>query len=144
GGVGQDTFNNNTTIGTFRVDGYTATTYLTSVQVFTSTLAIAGAAIVIQAYGGSGLSGAGVIGSQPISGDTGTLQLNCFQTQNVNNVSDKITVAIAAPASSRGEFQDRLAEVFGYALNSAASGGQTIDERYVTCGTFPAYSVRDA
>lgn len=144
GGSSQDTFTNNSTVGQFRVDGYTSANLNRPTQVFTTTNAYASGAVVVSQQNGQGITGAGVIGSQPISGDTGTLELNGFQRSNGNNVPDKFTFQITAPNSARGEFQDRLAELQGYALNGVTKGSETLDDRAVLAGTFVPYSVRDA
>jgi hypothetical protein len=144
GGVDQDTYTDGTTIGNFRVDGYSSSSYGTAAQVFTSTAGAAGATITLSDESNSGITGSGVLGTNPTPGNTATLDLQVFSKENSYNVPDKITVAVSAPNSSRGEFQDRLAELFGYGLNPVASGSETLNEGYVTAGTFPPYSVRDA
>jgi hypothetical protein len=144
GGAGQDTFTDGTTIGNFRLDGYSASSLSATTQVFTTTGAAAGSSVTITPENSSGMSGTGVLGTNPTPGNTATVDLQVFSAENSSNVPDKITIAVSSPNSGRGEFQDRLAEIFGYGLNPGAAGTETINEGYVTAGTFPPYSVRDA
>jgi hypothetical protein len=81
------------------------------------------------------------IGTAPTTGNTATVNLNPFRTNGTNGVPDKITVDVTV--TRLGEFQERLTDLFGYKLNSAASS-ETIDDSYVTAGTFPPYEVTDA
>lgn len=124
--------------GAWVVSAYTSTTYDTSVRVFAATAGSAGATV---AFSGSGMTGTLKIGSSPTSGNTATVNLNPFRTNGTNGVPDKITVDVTV--TRLGEFQERLTDLFGYKLNSAASS-ETIDDSYVTAGTFPPYEVTDA
>lgn len=127
--------------GSWYVELYKASTYASDQKVATSAVGAAGATVVLSAANGSGLTGVGKIGSSPTTTNTGTLNLKTFRTQNTNGVPDKITIDVTATAG--GEFQRRIAEAFSYALNSAASG-ETLDDSYVSAGTFPPYVVTDA
>lgn len=127
--------------GSWYIEGYKASTYASDQKVFTSAVGAAGATVVLSAANGSGLTGSGKIGAAPTTTNTGTLDLKTFRTQNTNGVPDKITIDVTASAG--GEFQRRIAELFGYALNSASSS-ETLDDSYVSAGTFPPYVVTDA
>lgn len=124
--------------GAWVVSAYTSTTYDTSVRVWAAT---AGAAAATVAFSGSGMTGTLKIGTAPTTGNTATVNLNPFRTNGTNGVPDKITVDVTV--TRLGEFQERLTDLFGYKLNSAASS-ETIDDSYVTAGTFPPYEVADA
>lgn len=127
--------------GSWYIEGYKASTYASDQKVFTSAVGATGATVVLSASNGSGLTGVGKIGSSPTTTNTGTLNLKTFRSQNTNGVPDKITIDVTASAG--GEFQRRIAELFGYALNSASSS-ETLDDSYVSAGTFPPYVVTDA
>lgn len=124
--------------GAWVVSAYTSTTYDTSVRVFAATAGAAGATV---AFSGSGMTGTLKIGSAPVTGNTASVNLNPFRTNGTNAVPDKITVDVTV--TRLGEFAERISELFGYRLNSAASG-ETIDDSYLTAGTFPPYEVADA
>lgn len=101
----------------------------------------AGASVGLNAKRGSGLTGTGKLGSAPVVANTATINLNFFTTENSSGVPDKFTTLVSV--TSQGEFQRRVAEL-GYYLNSATSGGETIDDSYVSAGTFFPYEVSDA
>lgn len=125
----------------FCVEFYKASTYGTSEIVGRTDEGAANATVAINERKTSGLGGSFKLGSGPTAGHTGTLNLKVFKTKNTNGVPDKFEVAVTV--TSRGEFQDHIAQSFQYALNSAASGAETIDDSYVSAGTFPAFEVRD-
>jgi hypothetical protein len=129
-------------VGAWIISGYTSSSYDSTTQVFASVAGAAGAIVAIAASNSSGLSGSVKIGSAPTNNNTGSVNLNPFRIANVTNAKpDVFTCQITC--SAVGEFQYELRESFGYALNSAASGSQTLSEDYVIAGSFPPYSVRD-
>jgi hypothetical protein len=99
GGAGQDTFNDGETIGNFRLDGYSSSLLTPATQVFTTTAGAASASIVVSPINSSGLTGTGVLGTNPTPGNTATLDLQVFSAENSHNVPDKITIAVSAPNS---------------------------------------------
>lgn len=125
----------------FIVQLYSSPAYTTSSLVAESDEGAAASSPGLNARRSSRLTGISKLGSAPVAGNTGTYDLHTFRSENTNGRADKFTLAITA--TSRGEFQDRLAETFGYALNSDPSS-PTIDDSYASAGTFPPYEVRDA
>lgn len=121
----------------FVIKFYKSSSYASSSLVAVTEEGAANASVGINYRGNSGLSGTAKIGSSPTAGNTRTLNINTFRTENSNNVPDKWTIAVTV--SSRGEFADGVAKAFRYRLNSVASGSETIDEGYVRAGTYPAY-----
>lgn len=129
---------------TFKIQGFTSSTYSAGTQVFDSTNVAANNNITLSQVNNSGITGTGRVGASPTLNNTGTLNLNVFVTQNSSGVPDKFTVAITAANASRGEIQDLVGELEGYYLNSATLGSQTINEGFVAAGTFPPFEIRDA
>lgn len=128
--------------GAWVITGYSSATYDSAYAVFTSAAGAAGATVVLSASNGSGITGTGKIGSSPTSGNTASINLKFFKTaRSADGKADEITVDVAVTRG--GEFQERLVELFSYGLNSATSG-ETIDDSYVSAGTFPPYEVADA
>lgn len=128
--------------GAWVITGYSSSTYDSAYAVFTSAAGAAGATVVLSASNGSGITGTGEIGSAPTTGNTASINLKFFKTaRSADGKADEVTVDVVVTRG--GEFQERLVELFGYALNSAASG-ETIDDSYVSAGTFPPYEVADA
>lgn len=126
----------------WKIQFFSASTYASSSLVAQTDEGAANAVVGINQYAGKGITGTAKIGSAPAANSTRTLKLQTFRTINLNGVPDKFTVALTV--NTRGEFTDRIAELFRYHLNSAVAGAQTINEGYARAGTFPAYSVRDA
>lgn len=125
----------------FTIKLYKSASYATASLVAITEEGAANGLVGINARNGSGLSGTAKLGSAPDVGDTGYINLKTFRTENTYGRPDKFTVAITR--TSAGEFQDRIGEQHGYAVNSAASGAETISENYAKAATFPAYAVRD-
>lgn len=125
----------------FCVEFYKASSYGTDEIVGKTAEGAANATVAINERKTSGLGGTFKLGSAPAALGTGTLNLKVFKTKNTNGVTDKFEHAVTV--TSRGEFQDGIAKSFSYALNSAASGAETLDDSYVSAGTFPAFEVRD-
>lgn len=124
------------------IKGYSASTYASDKQIFVSDAGAAAATVNITAVNGSGISGYGKIGTAPTTTNTGSIDLKTFRTQrSADGKADELTVDVVVTRG--GEFQERTAELFSYALNSAASS-ETIDDSFVTAGTFPPYEVPDA
>ena len=126
----------------WKVQVYTSPAYTSTSLVAESDEAAAGGTPGLNAKRSSRLTGVAKIGAAPTAGFTRTLNLQTFRSDNTNGVPDKFTLAVTATA--RGEFQDRLSEAFGYALNYVTNGSQTINEGFASAGTFPPYEVRDA
>lgn len=128
--------------GAWIVSGYSSSTYSTASKVFASEAGAAAATVNFSESNGSGLSGYLKIGTAPTTGNTGALNLQTWRTQrSADGKPDEITFDVAVTRG--GEFQERVAELFGYALNSTASS-PTISDSYVSACTFPAYEVVDA
>jgi len=125
----------------FCIEFYKASTYGSNEIVGKTAEGAANATVAIAQRKTSGLGGSFKLGTAPVAGTTGNVNLNTFRTKNTNGVPDKFTVAVTV--ASRGEFADGIAQSFRYRLNSATSGAETIDDSYVSAGTFPAFEVRD-
>jgi hypothetical protein len=128
--------------GNWIMAGYSSSSYLTADQVFTTAATAANTTVAIQAVGNSGLSGTAIIGTAPTTTTEGNINLQPFKAQNSDGRPDKFTIDITRGAL--GEFQHYLADLVGFALNSTTAGSETLDDSYVSAGTFPGYEVRDA
>lgn len=128
--------------GSWIVYGYSSSTRSSDTMVFETAAAAAGASTSIVATNGSGLSGTVKVGSAPTNNDTGSLDLHFAKVQNGAGVPDSFSSVVTV--ASRGEFQELVALLFDYALNSDTSGGETISDELLTAGSFPPYEVRDA
>ena len=123
----------------WRINGYSDSGR--TVQTFTTAFVAASTSTAIVDLGG-GLTGTARVGAAPTNNNTGSLDLQTFETQNANGVPDKFTVDVVV--TSTGQFQKILGEELLYRFNSAALGAETIDDSYVSAGTFPPYQVEDA
>ena len=127
---------------THRINIYRASTLLAADLVGRTAFVAVNTSTPIIAQNGLGLTGTARVGSAPTNGNTGTLNCNLLRKKNASQgVPDKITIAVTV--TSRGVIASVIADELGYRLNSAASGAETINERYAQWGTFPAYEVFD-
>ncbi len=115
----------------FVIEGYTSSSLEPETRVFTTTPGPAGAAVKVLFANGSTLSGTAKLGTNPKAGDTGTLDLNPFARGD--RVVFDVTVA------EKGAFQEELALLYGFALESDERSKATIDDRSVTAGTLPPF-----
>lgn len=88
---------------------------------------------------GSGLTVNGTIGSGPTSTTQGTIDLQCFQTQNGDLVADTFYVDTTVAAGG-GEIQTLFAEELRYYANSDTSGSESISDDLVKANTFPEFA----
>lgn len=126
----------------FSIEYYKSSSYDSGQLVGKTTEGAANAIVTIKQRNSSGLGGTCKIGDSPTAGETCELNLNPFRSSDDDGgVADEFTIEISS--TSRGEFAECIARLFRYRLNSAASGAETIDDSYVSAGTFPAFDVLD-
>lgn len=101
-----------------------------------------GDVVALKQRNSSGLTGIGKIGSSTTAGHTCTFNLNPFRAgDDEGGIADEFTIAVTS--TSRGDFQEGIAQLFDFYLNSATSGSETIDEGLLSRGTFPAFETLD-
>ncbi len=74
-------------------------------------------------------------GSAPVADTTGTVTCNPFLVENASGKPDRFTIATSLTGTA-GLYQELVGELFDAALNSDASGSESIPDNYVKAGTF--------
>lgn len=115
----------------FTIEGYSSTKFDPATKVFTTAPGAAGASVALLVANGSGLSGTAKLGANPTDGHTGLLNLNPFA------LGDKFVIDVALTA--RGAFQEELALLYGFSLESDDPAKATIPDDFVTAGTLPPF-----
>jgi hypothetical protein len=90
----------------------------------------------------SGLTVNWTVGSAPVNGTQGTLDVNGFHVENSGGVPDQFSITTSV-AASPGLYQTILGEEFDAQLNSDTSGSESIPDNYVKQGTFPPFVALD-
>lgn len=107
-----------------------------------SSAVAAAAAFVATQKNTSGIQISGSIGSAPVNGTTGTINLNFFRVQNAAGRPDSFTVAVTL--TSEGLISRVLARLpilggYGYRLNGVASSSELIGDGRARANTLPRY-----
>ena len=141
GGVIYLDVEEHSTPGTFRINGYRSSARTSATKVFTSAYVAAGVETPIIAVG-SGMSGTVSVGAAPTDANTGSIDLQTFETQrSADGKPDKWTIDI--DVTSQGRIQRVIAREFDYALHSDSAATGFL-ESYATAGVFMPFSVADA
>ena len=125
--------------GAWVTDWYSADTRLASEKIATSPAAAEGAAFAAAAVNASGFSFTGTIGSAPVTGTEGSVDLNFASTQNTQGKPDEFRIAVTL--TETGEISRVLQRMpilagNGYRLNGAALGAELIADTYVERNTY--------
>ena len=103
----------------------------------------AAAAFTATPYGTAGITVVWTAGSAPVDTTTGTISCQPFVTsRSADGQPDRFYIDTSITGTP-GRIQKLLSDRFDGYLNSDASGSETIEDAWMTGGTFPDFAVQD-
>ncbi len=103
----------------------------------------AAAALVATPYGTTGITVRHTAGSAPVAGATGTVTCQPFAfSRAADGQPDRFSI-LTTVAAGQGLIQKQLADRIGGQLNSDTAGSETIEDEWMTGGTFVPFLTAD-